>query len=84
MSEESQELSKDQDVSMVRQSAESLIEHFDSVQIFVTKKSDDGDGYIQIQLGRGNWFTRYGQVKCWIIKEDETTREQSRKDMKEE
>lgn len=62
--------------------ADQLAEHFDSVQIFVTRKADnetEEDGTVNINFGRGNWFARYGQVQAWLIKSEEWTRMEARK-----
>lgn len=53
-----------------------LLEHFDSVQIFVTSKSGEGkdrttDG---IDCGGGNFYARIGQVREWILTQDEYVR----------
>lgn len=65
--------------------ADQLAEHFDSVQIFVTRKSDneqEPDGTVNIHFGRGNWFTRYGQIATWVLKADERSREEVRREEK--
>lgn len=66
---------KDQDLDRVKAACELLGEHFDSVQIFVTRHEPAvEDGTINISWSAGNWFTRYGQVREWLIKADERTR----------
>ena len=63
------------DLAMVRFHLNALAEHFDSVQIFVTR-CEEGQlgGTIHISLGSGNWFCRYGQTRQWVIQEDEESR----------
>ena len=56
---------EEQDLALVRSHANRLSEHFDTVQIFVTRASPCG-GTINVQLGSGNWFARYGQVQAWV------------------
>lgn len=74
-------MSKDADMKMVEEAAQKLSEHFDSVQIFVTShEMGEHDGTMNINLGVGNWFTRYGQVSDWLIRKDE----QARKYIREE
>lgn len=52
-----------------------VMEHVDSVQVFINKKATDGeDGTRFISKGRGNWFARYGHVKNWTIREEHGTR----------
>lgn len=57
------------DAAMIR-----LSEHFDSVQIFVTKVIEDGQT-AAVQKGCGNWYARRGQVQEWVAKEDEGSRD---------
>lgn len=56
-----------------------LMEHFDAVQIFVTRvqRSPDGDSEVPAWTsGRGNWYARYGQIQQWMIMEDQRMRRQ--------
>lgn len=63
------------DVQRVRRVAKELAEFFDAVQIFASRdESGEHEGTINIHIGTGNWFTRYGQVREWIVKTDELTR----------
>lgn len=34
-------------------------------------------GTDRVYVGGGNWFARYGQIRCWLLVEE---REQSEKD----
>lgn len=68
---------KDPMFCMVRKCAEELIEHCDTVQIFVTNHRDDGTQ--SINHGLGNWYARYGQVSEWIIKNNEDAKENVRR-----
>lgn len=66
---------KDADEDRVQQAVNILIEHFDSVQIFVSRcESGELDGTVTVAKGSGNWFARYGQVAQWVIYQDEKTR----------
>lgn len=61
--------------------ARQLGEYFDSVQIFVTRhESGERDGTINVNAGIGNWFTRFGQIKEWVIKQEQNAREQVKQD----
>lgn len=72
---------RNDDLDRVKAACESLGEHFDSVQIFVTKHEPEvEDGTVNIAWSVGNWFTRYGQVREWLIKAEERTRAFVRKD----
>lgn len=70
---------KDHDIALIQQSLDVLGEHFDSVQVFVTKHDQgQSDGTVCINLGAGNWYARYGQVKEWMVKQDEEARKHVR------
>lgn len=69
------------DVALVRKHAQELGEHFDSCQIFCTRHEEgEHQGTVNIHIGVGNWFTRYGQVAEWFVKQEEFTRITARKD----
>ena len=60
--------------------ASRLAEHSDSVRIFVTKQGDgsaSNSGYFS--TGRGSLFAQIGQVKEWIITQDEYVKENARR-----
>lgn len=46
-----------------------LYEHFDSVQIFATNHENETT-YSQTR-GRGNWFARIGNIKAWVVRQDQ-------------
>lgn len=73
--------SQDADVALLKDAAEKLSEHFDSVMIFATRYESNLDGgTINVHWGEGNWFARYGQIMTWLVKQDEQTRIDVRKD----
>lgn len=72
-----QDDNEDADLEMLRKHAGMLSEHFETVQIFATKLVPDG-GTITVSQGSGNWYARYGQIKEWCVKQDETTRKNVR------
>lgn len=52
-----------------------MMERFDSVMVFATKHEGGDDGLTRgYNRGRGNFFTRYGQIREWLIYEEEATR----------
>ena len=66
---------KNADMALIRAALNSLGEHFDAVQIFASRcESGEQDGTVHLNLGTGNWFSRYGQVKDWCVKEEEFAR----------
>ncbi len=77
----SQDQKSDGDMAMLEQHANQLAEHFDSVQIFVTRhEAGESDGTVNANFGTGNWFTRFGQISTYLTKADE----RSRKEVREE
>lgn len=70
---------------MFDKALEELGEHFDTVQIFATRhESGEEGGTINMAYGAGNWFARYGQIREWLIKADERTKQFVRDDGKDE
>ena len=66
---------RDTDMALVQQHVDQLMDHFDSVQVFVTRHMPaEHDGTVSINLGAGNWFTRRGQTREWVLVEDERAR----------
>jgi hypothetical protein len=52
-----------------------LGEHFDSVQIFVTRhEAGEKGGTLAVKRGCGNIYARYGQIREWLIEQDEGVR----------
>lgn len=67
---------EDRELEIIQQHVDALGEHFETVQIFVTRHDAAiEEGTISATLGSGNWLARYGQVREWIIKSDERARE---------
>lgn len=66
-------MDRETEMKMVEKAANELSEHFDSVQIFVSRY-DSEDGTVNITNGIGNWYARYGHVKEWCVKSEERTR----------
>lgn len=66
------------DMERVKVAVANLGEHFDTVQVFVTKMRDDGRSTIRMEWGAGNWFARYGHVGYWMEREKEAARKEVR------
>lgn len=67
------------DLKIVTKAIQDLSEHFDSIQIFATRYDANSEGAtVNVSKGTGNWFARAGQVREWIIKEDEASRKSVR------
>jgi len=51
----------------IKQLIKDLEDHVDSIRVFVTKTSDsNADTTSCYTLGKGNFYTQYGQIKEWI------------------
>jgi hypothetical protein len=59
----------EEDMAIVDRHVAALMEHFDSVQIFVTRRNPDG-GTRTLHTGDGNWFARYGQARLWVTRQE--------------
>ena len=78
----------ERDLARVEQAVAGLGEFFDSVQVFVSKHTNPGEDEDQATFtahrGCGNWCTRYGQVREWLLYEDERIRASARHDTEDE
>lgn len=63
---------EDEDLAKVDRALAYLMEHFDTAQVFVT--SQRGEFTMTAQKGEGNWYARAGQIREWLLKEDERAR----------
>lgn len=71
----------DDDKARIRTALQVLGEHFDTVQIFTTRHEEgELNGTVQIAMGAGNWYARYGQVIEWLGKNNERTRISTRRE----
>lgn len=67
---------REEAVRMLDEHCNQLMEHFDSVQIFVTRHEEaKAGGTIYVNRGAGNWFARCGQIREWVVFEDQKIRE---------
>ncbi len=63
-------MEKDEDIERLDKALTALREHFDTVHIFATRETDDGEGHTwAFQKGSGNYYARYGQIKLWTNRE---------------
>lgn len=70
---------RDEELNRVNECVKSLGEHFDTVQIFVSRHDHGEDKHtLTISLGAGNWYARYGQIVTWVKKCDEESRKEVR------
>jgi hypothetical protein len=68
--------SKETDLKRIETAAKALGEFYDSVHIFATRhESGEANGTVNLSWGEGNWFSRYGQIRDWLIRQEERARE---------
>lgn len=67
------------EMDLIKQHVSQLSEHFETVQIFVTRHdAAHEDGIVNACYGSGNFYARLGQVREWNIKQDEVARDSMR------
>lgn len=49
----------------------SIMEHADSVRVFVTSHDGVADNSYAFSMGKGNFFAQVGQVREWIVRQDQ-------------
>ena len=63
------------DLQMLRKACETLGEHFDTVHIFAGRHDPaEAGGTVTCRWGSGNWYARYGQIKEWVICQEQQFR----------
>lgn len=68
----------------VKDACSALGEHFDSVHIFATSYKGGDKGTLHFQWGAGNWFSRFGQIRTWVLKQEEAERVRMREEMEQD
>jgi len=58
---------------------EKLLEHFDSVRIFVTRHDGETATTQSYESGGGNFYAQLGQVREWLGIQDQYQREYAKK-----
>ena len=70
------EIQEEKDLKTLKRYACQLMEHFDTVQIFCTKRDSEDGGTVSMHYGDGNWFARYGQIELWVKDQASKTKEE--------
>lgn len=60
--------------ALVDKAKEGLLEHFDSVRIFVTKHNGSEDETESYESGGGNFYAQLGQVHEWLCIQEQYQR----------
>lgn len=71
MSEHLELSQSDKDMAVLNHHVKMLRDHFDSVQIFATRHDEPNKKTIYADSGGGNWYSRFGLVKSWVIMQEE-------------
>lgn len=58
------------DMNLLRAHVNQLAEHFDAVEIIVTRDTGPKNGSEFACMGVGNWYARYGMVQAWLKNEN--------------
>lgn len=74
-------MNSEADMARLDEAMKVLEEHFDTVQIFTTRyDGGEGHGTVYGIRAHGNFYARYGQVRHWLLVEDESSRMKARED----
>jgi hypothetical protein len=74
---------RDMDMKRVATHVEELGRLFDTVQVFVSRHDPTANHTVTVQLGEGNWCARRGQVREWMLEQDEISRAEVSKEDEE-
>lgn len=55
-----------------------VAEHFDAVEILASRVADGGDETEMYARGAGNFYTRLGMARDWLVRCDEDSRQERR------
>lgn len=60
-------MTKDEAKELLEKHSRILSEHFDSVRIFATKGTEDGEpNTMALDTGNGNFYAQLGQIEEWL------------------
>lgn len=64
-------------LEMAREFTAKLMEYSDSVQVFLTVHDPSSGITRHVTHGAGNWFAREGQVREWVVQNEEHSRSEA-------
>lgn len=70
-------MTREERIEYVKRHVTMLSEHFDTVQIFVSRYDDSEGETAVIHNGKGNYYARYGHVKQWLKVEERNIQTES-------
>ena len=63
----------DPDLELLHEHVKELKRHFDTVHVFATRHEPiKSGGTCSFQSGEGSWPARYGQIKLFLIRQEES------------
>ncbi len=62
------------DSKLVDETRDRLLEHFDSVRIFVTRYDGNASNTCSYQTGGGNFYAQLGQIAEWLSMQEQYQR----------
>lgn len=68
------EIIPESDQEIVDECRDRMLEHFDSVRIFVTRHSGESANTAAYETGGGNFYAQLGQVREWLAIQDQYQR----------
>jgi hypothetical protein len=69
------EQNREREAKVLNRAIDDLSEHFDTVQVFVTKHEPaEEDGTIEYNAGIGNIYARFGHVEMWVDEQKNANR----------
>jgi hypothetical protein len=78
MPDEIESNQRKEDMDRIDRVVHQLSEHYCTVHVFVSRHEGDKDQTRSVNRGSGSWFSRYGQIREWLVYEDERIRECAR------
>lgn len=68
---------------LIQDFIDKVSEHVDSVRVFVTHPANNGNGdSVSFSQGGGNLFAQQGQIRAWVLRQDQYTIEDTKKEIR--
>lgn len=68
----------DDRIALLRRHVVALSEHFEVAQVVAGRVDAETGGCTRYEYGIGSWYARYGLMRCWVVRADESERVQVR------
>ena len=73
-------MSEEPEDAAITRAMDSLMEHWDAVQVLVTRVSEDGTQTVRCFRGRGNWYSRTGMAREFLTTDEGQITAKAQKD----